>query len=124
MRMPTRKIRPAAHTKTIVAASAATAATIGCHTGTPGGIVNRMIITVGADSGKNDIATATTPEGFCSTGPSTNIGKATSNITGMMKLCTSLIFEQAAPAAAKSEPYMNVPTIVKKKNQAIDCPET
>src|SRR5262245_14081035 len=123
MRIPTRKIRPAAQTRKTVVTSAIAAASRLCQAGTPGGIETRAVMTIGAEHGKNEIAVASGPDGSWMMFPSTNIGSMTSSITGMIIDCASLMFVTAAPAATNIEPYIIVPRIVKNRNHRIDAVE-
>src|SRR5437667_11174285 len=107
MRMPTRKMRPAAYTHKAVAASTTATPATGCHQAMPGGTACRVIINIGVDGGKNEAAVANMPLGCSMTGTSTKSGKQATNITGSSNDCVSFMSVHAAPIAMKSEPYIN-----------------
>ena len=100
---PTRKMRPAAQTQATTVANTSTTPSTGCHQAIPGGIATRAVMNIGAVNGKNDPATAIGPLGFWITTPSSSIGIAAISITGMSRLCVSLMSLAAAPTAMKSE---------------------
>src|SRR5712692_335130 len=91
--------------------------TTGCHQGTPGGMDCRAIISIGVDTGTNEIAVASGPLGSLTTDPRANIGRQIISTTGMSSVCVSLMSVQAAPMAMKSEPYISTANIWYTTNQ-------
>src|SRR5690606_33245691 len=63
IRMPTRKMRPAAHTRNTVAARTMATEAKTCQSGGPGGIASRIIITNGVTVGNIDMPTASGESG-------------------------------------------------------------
>src|SRR5579884_4185833 len=106
MRMPTRKIRPAAQTQASVVSITNPTPRTGCHDGTPGGTDWRKIMSIGVEKGKNERLYATVLLGSCKTLPMRNIGSMARSMTGHNRFCVSFISVQAAPMAMNSEPYI------------------
>ena len=67
---------------------------------------SRIIVTIGAEVGKNVPVSPTTPCGSFSSGPTRNIGSTTISIIGVISACASFTLVAAAPAQMNSEPYI------------------
>ena len=66
----------------------------------------RTNINMGVAGGNSEITLEKVLDGESRIGPIQNMGMITNNMTGVIKLCASLISEQAAPIAEKIEPKM------------------
>src|SRR5262245_31889815 len=118
--MPTRKMRPAAHTHTSVVASTRTMPAAISHHGTPGGTDSRATSSIGVANGKKEQTRAIGPLGSCMMGTSAKKGMHAINMIGVNSACVSLMSDAAAPMAMKSEPNSKRAMSNIGKNQGIN----
>src|ERR1039457_5865867 len=95
MRIPTRKIRAAAHAVPIVHANTPTTPTQGCQAGTPPGMACRISISIGVKGGNSDTAVARTPFGCFMIGIMMHSGITTGESRTIARLWASCAVLQA-----------------------------
>lgn len=108
MRIPTRKMRPPAHTERTANRNTSARPTQGCHPGIPTGELSLRIISIGVKGGNSESPVAKALLGAWRIGTSMNMGIMTGIMAGKVRFWASLASLQAEPRAASPAPNMKI----------------